>query len=232
MKIYFAAPSGKRRDMLLKKYGDKYGACQTRDVFSTPDKFNIWFFDNGAYSDCKKNKPFNSIKFWNRLEQIESMIAKQLISRPQFVVVPDMVAKGMKSFFISRADKALLKESFPKHKYYLAVQDGMRMHYIENGKASIYSVEFQLMRGQYDGIFVGGTKEWKYKTGAAWCELAHKYGVKCHAGGVGSKKRYLWAKHAGFDSVDSGLPMIHSKHLESALNIEKDYAQDLFLRTA
>lgn len=232
MKIYFATPTGKRRDMLLEKYGDKYGACQTRDVFTTPDKFNIWFFDNGAFSDWKKQKVFNSNKFWDRVEQIETMITDCEISRPQFIVIPDKVAGGMSSFLTSRYYRHMLEETYPENKYYLAVQNEMRMYYMVDDKPSVNSVEFLLMRGLIDGIFVGGTKEWKYETGQEWCELAHKYGVKCHAGGVGSKKRYLWAKHAGFDSVDSGLPMIHSKHLESALNIEKDYAQDLFLRVA
>lgn len=232
MKIYFAAPTGKRRDMLLKEYGNKYGACQTRDVFSTPHLFNKWFFDNGAFSDWKKGKMFNSSKFFNRIEQIESMIAQNSVTRPQFIVIPDQVAGGMKSFFISRAYLHGLKEDYPENKYYLAVQDGMRMHYIEDGKPSVYSVEFQLMRGNLSGIFVGGTKEWKKETGAQWCDLAHKYGVQCHAGGVGSKKMYVWAKLCGFDSVDSGLPMIHSKHLQSALNIEETYSQNLFLRAA
>jgi len=143
MQIYFAAPTGKRRDILLKEYGDKYGACQTRDVFSTPHLFNKWFFDNGAFSDWKKNKKFNTLKYFNRIEQIESMITQNSVTRPQFIVIPDQVA-----------------------------------------------------------------------------------------GGVGSKKMYVWAKLCGFDSVDSGLPMIHSKHLQSALNIEETYSQNLFLRAA
>ncbi|MHC3995726.1 hypothetical protein ACXWTF_12950 [Thiomicrolovo sp. ZZH C-3] len=233
MDIYFAAPTGKRRDSLLETYGDKYGACQTRDVFSTPHLFKKWFFDNGAFSDWKTGKPFDGEKFLKRLEQIENMIAKGEITRPQFVVVPDKVADGEKSLMVSRVwNQTLLREEFPDNNYYLAVQNGMRMRYRENGTHSNRCVEVPLFTKQYDGIFVGGTKEWKYETGARWAALAHEYGVKAHAGGVGSKKAYLWAKLAGFDSVDSGLPMIHPRHLESALNIEKEYAQNLFLRAS
>ena len=34
MKIYFACPTGQRRDMIVEKYGDTFGACLTRDIFN------------------------------------------------------------------------------------------------------------------------------------------------------------------------------------------------------
>ena len=34
MKIYFACPTGQRRDNLVATYKDKFGACLTRDTFN------------------------------------------------------------------------------------------------------------------------------------------------------------------------------------------------------
>ena len=49
MKIYFACPTGQRRDMIVEKYGDTFGACLTRDIFNdiTATKMS-YFLDNGA----------------------------------------------------------------------------------------------------------------------------------------------------------------------------------------
>jgi len=34
MKIYFACPTGQRRDKIVEDFGDKFGACLTRDVYN------------------------------------------------------------------------------------------------------------------------------------------------------------------------------------------------------
>ena len=54
MKIYFACPTGQRRDMIVEKYGDTFGACLTRDIFNdiTATKMS-YFLDNGAFKDYK-----------------------------------------------------------------------------------------------------------------------------------------------------------------------------------
>ncbi len=51
MKIYFACPTGQRRDMIVEKYGDTFGACLTRDIFNdiTATKMS-YFLDNGAFA--------------------------------------------------------------------------------------------------------------------------------------------------------------------------------------
>lgn len=45
MKIYFACPTGQRRDKIVEDYGDEFGACLTRDIFNniTANKMP-WFF--------------------------------------------------------------------------------------------------------------------------------------------------------------------------------------------
>ena len=76
---------------------------------------------------------------------------------------------------------------------YLAVQDGMPF-------------SARVLRG-FDGIFVGGTLEWKLASGERWVNLAHCCGVPCHIGRVGTGKRVRWAKRIGVDSIDSCLPL-------------------------
>ena len=64
MKIYFACPTGQRRDNIIKKHGCEFGACLTRDTINhiTARKIH-WFVDNGAYSDWKNKIAFDSEKF-------------------------------------------------------------------------------------------------------------------------------------------------------------------------
>lgn len=45
MKIYFACPTGKRRDMIIENYGFEFGACLTRDVINNVTSRKMhWFF--------------------------------------------------------------------------------------------------------------------------------------------------------------------------------------------
>jgi hypothetical protein len=213
MKIYFACPTGKRRDGIVENYGDKFGACLTRDTFNnvTANKMP-WFLDNGAFSDYKQGKVFNSTKFYNRLLEVELKVRRGVLDEPDFVVVPDVVGEGLLSMKRSIDWIEFLNEAFPYHKYYLAVQDGMSFTHIENViKARLF-----------DGVFIGGTKPWKYKNGNRLVQLSHKYGLPVHCGGIGTRKNILWAKSIGIDSVDSGVAMIHPRHLKDVLNIESE----------
>jgi len=59
----------------------------------------------------------------------------------------------------------------------------------------------------YDGIFVGGTPDWKVSWAPVWVKFAHRglpYQVlPCHIGRVGTAERLTWAAAIGADSVDS-----------------------------
>lgn len=213
MKIYFACPTGKRRDDMVSKYGDKFGACLTRDVFNNiTAKKMPWFFDNGAYSDWNTGAEFNYEKFTKRLLEIESKVRFKILPEPDFVVVPDKVAKGQASLRYSVAWMEYLNQNFPYNKYYLAVQNDM----------DILHVEKLIRRRMFDDLFVGGTKDWKYKEGHKWVELAKRYGLPIHCGAIGTRKNILWAKMEGFTSVDSGVAMIHPRHLKDIFNIENE----------
>ena len=211
MKIYFACPTGKRREHIVSKYDDKFGACLTRDVFNkVTSKVMPWFFDNGAFGDWKNNKEFDFHKFTKKLLHIEADIRYSGMIEPDFVVIPDKVAKGKQSLEYSNAWLPYLNQNFPYFKYYLAVQDGMDERIVEK----------HIRRRMYDGLFVGGTKKRQYETSEKWIQLAHEYGLKCHIGGIGTPKDIRWAEMIGADSVDSGIAMIHSKYLEEVLEIE------------
>lgn len=233
MRIYFACPTGERRDTILKEHGFKFGACLTRDTINhiTARKMH-WFFDNGAFSDWQNNRPFDAYKFVDQMWRIESEIRfgkplsddldyssmpkgepkKYKLVCPDFIVCPDLPARGNESLMFSRRWIDYLEETFPFHDYYLAVQDNMDFELVEE----------DLINNKWKGLFVGGTKEWKYKTSEQWVKLAHKYKIKCHIGGVGTRKAILWAKSINADSVDSGIAMIHPRHLNEVLNIHQD----------
>lgn len=233
MKIYLACPTGERRDNILKKHGFKFGACLTRDTINhiTARKMH-WFFDNGAFSDWQNNRPFDAYKFIDQMWRIESEIRfgkplsndldyssmqkgeakKYKLVCPDFIVCPDLPARGNESLMFSRKWIDYLEDTFPFHDYYLAVQDNMNFELVEE----------DLIIGKFKGLFVGGTKQWKYKTSEQWVRLAHKYNLKCHIGGIGIRKSILWAKSIGADSVDSGIAMIHPVHLKEVLNIHQD----------
>lgn len=213
MKIYFTCPTGKRRDDMVEEYGDKFGACLTRDIFNNTTANKMpWFFDNGAFSDSQNDRSFNHQKFADKMTDIEFKIRFGYIPSPDFVVVPDIVGEGIKSLECSLQWMDHLEQNFPRNKYFLAVQDGM----------SLTIVEKLLKKRIFDGVFVGGTKPWKYSEGTKWVQLAHKYGLPTHCGGVGTRKNILWAKMAGFDSCDSGVAMIHPRHLNDVLNMESE----------
>jgi hypothetical protein len=114
------------------------------------------------------------------------------VDGPDFAVVPDIVAGGMRSLDFSLGWVDRLRGVAP---LYLAVQDGM-------AAADVVPVA-----RHFAGLFVGGTLPWKIRTGGEWVTLAHRLGLPCHVGRVGTFRRVLWAKRIGADSIDSCLPL-------------------------
>ena len=197
LKIYFATPTGQRKNLI------SY-AMHTPDTIANIQHFAGNALDNGAFKAYKDGKAGDFSKFFRRLE-----IAKNNGVVFDFCVVPDIVAGGRESLNLSNSYISKLHEENPRQSFYLVVQDGMIVK------------DVQPYIHKYDGIFVGGTLPWKLQTSGEWVKFAHKYKKKCHIGRVGTAKRILWAKSIEADSVDSGLAMIHPHHLNSILNIEK-----------
>lgn len=160
-----------------------------------PPKRTPWAFDNGAFRDWRRGKPFASDLFRRSLERLSDMPEP-----PAFVVAPDVVAGGVQSLGCSLHWLPTLRKHTDAP-VYLAVQDGML-----EGDASCVIDEFQ-------GVFVGGSPAWKIETGAAWVTWAHSLDRPCHIGRCGTANKVHWARRIGADSIDSCLPLRSADNL-------------------
>ncbi len=152
----------------------------------TPEPFEPWGFDNGAFVAFRQGKNFPEYDFLRRLEQAQDVEA------PYLAVTPDIVAAGCKSLQFSAGWRTQLQDvAWP---WYLAVQDGM----------TVDDVRPHL--GEYAGIFLGGTDRFK-STAYRWCELAHENGLKFHYGRAGTPAKLVSAFKVGSDSCDSAFPL-------------------------
>ena len=160
-----------------------YGVCLVANQWRYPKPGIDYFLDNGAYSCWTQNLPFDNKKFCQSLDKLES------VNRgPDFIVCPDIVAEGYRSLDFSLS---WLNRIPAAYNVYLAVQDGM--------EAGVIADHLSL----FDGVFVGGTIEWKLSTMGDWADLAHSHDLKCHVGRIGTFRRLLMAKACGVDSIDS-----------------------------
>lgn len=141
-----------------------------------------WALDNGAYSSWTQGLQFDVRRFERVLRKVPSD------HRPDFAVVPDIVAGGIESLTFSLSCLKWLPHGWP---WYLAVQDGMNAESVSP------------VSNEFGGIFVGGTMEWKLKTGESWVKFAHARGMKCHIGRAGTIEKLVWARRIEADSVDT-----------------------------
>jgi hypothetical protein len=82
---------------------------------------------------------------------------------------------------------------------YLALQDGMTVADVEP------------LMNDIEGLFIGGTVSWKYRTMEVWVWLAHKYNKKCHVGRIGTMEGYKHCYLRNVDSVDGSNPSRNDK---------------------
>lgn len=154
-----------------------------------PPRRHPWAFDNGAFKDWKAGRAFDVDAYERDLAWLD---LRQNVS-PDFIVVPDIVAGGMNSLHFSNAWRPrLLRYKVP---LYIPVQDGMPFDIVPG------------LARAYDGLFVGGTVEWKLRTAETWIRRAHAHGMKCHVGQMGTENRARAAIRWGADSIDSALPL-------------------------
>ena len=189
------------------------GECTVRGEL--PPRRQPWFYDNGAFKDFKAGRSFDEKPFLRDLDILASldMIGAHsadrpvwLVEPPQWIVVPDIVAGGLLSLDFSLSWEPRCRGLAP---LYLAVQDGMTPADVER------------VLPRFQGIFVGGSTEWKMDTGAAWVAWGHARGRPVHIGRVGTARRVRWALTTGCDSIDSSLPLRSKDNLRvflAALN--------------
>ncbi len=160
--------------------------------------------DNGAWKAFQQRCEFDGKRF-------ESLVARHG-DDADFVVIPDIVAGGMRSLDFSLSWLPKLK-SF--NRLLLPVQDGM-------GSEQVADV----LRGNRNvGIFLGGSTEWKLKTMFDWGVLAADVGCHYHIGRVNTARRIRLAEESGATSFDgtsatmyaSTLPLLESARQNRSL---------------
>lgn len=187
-----------------------FGECtQPREY---PPRRTPWFLDNAAFSAWRAGRPFDGPRFVAAMHRAASEG-----SGPDFVVCPDRVAHP-DSLTFSREWLSQCREHLRGTPVYLAVQDGMEIE-----RATL---------ADFDGVFVGGTLPWKISTGSEWVQLAHRHGLPCYVGRVGTAKRVRWARRIGCDSIDSCLPLWSADKLRGFVNALHPRQLDFFEATA
>jgi hypothetical protein len=201
MRVYVGQTRGRRLIAELSEAG--YGECVQRGEGSP--RREPWFLDNGAFRDWKAGRPFDGDAYRATFDRLVGS------SPPDFIVLPDIVAGGRASLEFSVSWYAETRELalatwglVPP--LYVAVQDGFSREDVEE------AIAFG------DGVFVGGSVEWKLSAAPGIVARAHAGGawyadgedlapVPVHIGRVGSGKRLTWARLIGADSADSCLPL-------------------------
>ena len=142
MKIY-VGNTGSRKIISVIKFNG-WGRVHVANSWRYPEIGVSWILDNGAFTYWKHNLPFDEKRFEDALIKTE---VKGLM--PDFVIVPDLVAQGYHSLDFSLKWISRIPAGY---NCFLAVQDGMEVSVIDD----ILSL--------FDGIFVGGSLDWKLNT--------------------------------------------------------------------
>jgi hypothetical protein len=159
--------------------------------------------DNGAWTAFTQKQAWDESAFLSALDRFGP--------GADWVVAPDIVCGGKDSLKLSIS---WLARCLDKSKLVLIpVQDGMTPH----------DVAGVLCR--YQGIFVGGSEEWKEKTIHEWAQLARERNAYCHVGRVNSQRRLRLCQMAGVDSFDGSGPSRFEKQLAV---MERGLAQPCF----
>jgi len=153
--------------------------------------YKRYIVDNGAYRAFLQGRIIDTNEFYAFLGKIQNCAYQ-----PEFVCIPDIVAGGEKSFSFSLKHLGKIPEHFKK---FWVVQDGQYPALIEETVIDLV-----------DGLFVGGSTVWKWRTAENWINLAHDYKKRCHIGRVGTWRNFLRAYNLNADSVDGSTLMRHN----------------------
>lgn len=141
----------------------------------------LFGIDNGAWGAHCQKRPFDRGAF------------KQLVERygalADWVVIPDIVEGGLKSFDFSMTWMQYLR---PLKKVLLPLQDGMTPELV-----GPFLREYPAA-----GLFLGGSTDFKLREMYAWGAVAHAYSRHYHVGRVNSARRIQLAEESGAWSFD------------------------------
>ena len=157
------------------------------DHWREPSQWPFFAVDNGCYAAFRKGQVWNPGPFLSILSKLRDRGLT-----PDFVVLPDLVSDP-ESLRLSLIWLPVIRTMYPGFPVYLAVQDGMDRE----------KVRAAVKENGIEGLFVGGSMDWKLATMADWCAMAHELGIGCHVGRIGPADRIRMALDCGADSIDS-----------------------------
>ncbi|MCJ2022126.1 hypothetical protein MKK84_32790 [Methylobacterium sp. E-065] len=139
--------------------------------------------DNGAWSDFQTGQEFDEEAFERFLIWLSG-----LSRPPEWLVLPDMVAGGLRSLELSTRYLNRCLSVAPL--VLIAVQDGME------------HADLAPLVGPNVGIFLGGSTEWKLARMADWGAFCRERGCHYHVARVNTVRRIRMAHAAAADSID------------------------------
>lgn len=186
MIVYVGAGSGPFRDLVI-------AAGHGQMVSPQPGAFRIpihgrWAFDNGAYTDWLHGEAFDNTRYLARLEHVSKLPDERL---PDWCVVPDIVADPTSLSYSLRWRQAL-HNADRRLRWYLAIQDFMTPE----------DVSSALCLEPFDGLFIGGSTQWKWDTAEKWVAWGHDQGLPVHLARVNGPGPLQRAVNMGADSID------------------------------
>lgn len=153
--------------------------------------FTRYAVDNGAWTDYIKGRQFNHMRFLKVLEKI-----KQQEIQPDFIVLPDIVRGGIKSFELSKS----YLDVADNHPCYFSIQDGITPEMITPDIIEVVN-----------GFFIGGSNVWKWRVMNEWVTFAHEHRKKIHVGKIGTLRDFLKCSAALVDSADGSTLIRHHR---------------------
>lgn len=186
MIVYVGAGSGPFRDLVIAAGHGQMVSPQV-GAFRIPKK-GRWAFDNGAFTDWKRGRRWDGDLFLDRVARISRLPDERL---PDWFVTPDIVADRTSLSFSLRWRRALAGAD-RRFRWYLAVQDFMTPE----------DVETAMCLEPFDGLFIGGSRPWKWDTAAFWTAWGHGKGVPVHVARVNGPGPLQAAVDIDADSVD------------------------------
>jgi hypothetical protein len=167
-----------------------------------------WALDNGAWTAYQRGEAFDERAFCVAVDRMGE--------GADFIVVPDIVAGGLRSLEYSLHWLDKLKGLGTP--MVLAVQDGMA--------AADVAQYMGAGRDRVQGLFIGGTTEYKLATLGEWVALAKAKRVMVHVGRVNTMKRIRYCVGMGANSFDGSGPSRYVTELRKLDEVRR--TPDLF----
>ena len=190
--ICYASRTGTSRNLDALRDAD-WGLLVSRAGRWRTEGFGEWCGDNGAWSDYQNGRGFDDDAFERFLEWAATQ------TPPRFIVLPDIVAGGLRSLELSMRWSNRCRSVAPM--VLLAVQDGMT----EADVAPLVSPTV--------GVFLGGSTPWKISTMAQWGAFCRRHHIWYHVARVNTAKRMAMAIAAFAKSVDGTSATRYAKTL-------------------